>query len=122
MEYACKVLNRFAPLPGKPGRRVCFVAEVVCAYCDGRGADPKYSSASGCPVCRGEGFVPVRPPVMGCPRCGGAGRVSGDLTCLTCQGTGVVSVSLDADICPRCGGMGEEGIFYCNTCKGQGIA
>ena len=49
---------------GKPTRRKRFVDEVSCAYCGGAGADPKYSSASGCPVCRGAGAVPVIPPVV----------------------------------------------------------
>jgi len=55
MEYAMQVLNRHGPVSGQPARRKRFVDEVVCAYCAGRGADPKYSSASGCPVCRGAG-------------------------------------------------------------------
>jgi DnaJ-class molecular chaperone len=116
------VLNRHGPVPGKPGRWIRFVEGVNCAYCGGRGTDPKYSSASGCPVCRGAGFVRVTPPVVGCRWCGGSGRVSGDLICLTCKGIGAVSVPLQADTCPHCGGSGEKGIFYCSACKGQGIA
>ena len=121
MEYALQVLNRHGPVSGKPTRRKRFVDEVSCAYCGGRGADPKYSSASGCPVCRGAGAVRVMPPVVACRRCSGSGRVGGDLICLTCKGVGVVSVPFEADTCPRCGGTGEEGVFYCNACKGQGI-
>ncbi len=49
MEFALKVLNRHGPVPGQPTRRKHFVDEVSCAYCGGAGADPKYSSASGCP-------------------------------------------------------------------------
>jgi DnaJ-class molecular chaperone len=120
MEYALKVLNKYGPV-AKPIHRKRFVDEVACAYCGGSGADPKYSSASGCPVCRGAGTVRVIPPVVGCRQCGGSGRVSGDLSCLTCKGVGVVSVSPEADTCPRCGGTGAEGIFYCNACKGQGV-
>ncbi len=122
MEYAQKVLHKYGPASGKPTRRQCFVNEVTCAYCGGRGADPKYSSASGCPVCRGAGRVPVIPPVVACRRCAGSGRVGGDLICLTCKGVGAMSVPFDADTCPRCGGTGEEGIFYCHACKGLGIA
>jgi len=61
MEYALKVLNRYGPALGTTPRRKHFVDEVVCAYCGGGGADPKYSSASGCPVCRGAGSVRVAP-------------------------------------------------------------
>lgn len=121
MEYALKVLNRFGSAPGTTARRKRYVDEVICAYCGGGGADPKYSSASGCPVCNGAGFVRVAPPVVTCRGCAGSGRVCGDLICLTCRGVGVMSVRLEADTCPRCQGTGEAGIFYCNACKGQGI-
>jgi len=121
MEYALKVLTRCGSAV-KPTRRQRFVDEVSCAYCGGGGGDPKYSSASGCPVCRGAGIVRVTPPVLACRRCSGSGRVGGDLICLTCKGVGVVSVPVGADTCSRCGGTGEEGVFYCNACKGQGIA
>lgn len=122
MRYALKVLNRYGPALGNPTRRKYFVSEVPCAYCGGNGADPKYSSASGCPVCRGAGAVRVTPPVVACRQCSGSGRVGGDLICLTCKGAGVVSVPWEADTCPKCGGSGEEGIFYCNACKGQGLS
>jgi DnaJ-class molecular chaperone len=121
MEYALKVLNRYGPALGATSRRKYFVDEVICAYCGGAGADPKYSSASGCPVCRGAGSVRVTPPVVSCRSCAGSGRVSGDLICLTCRGVGMVPVSPEAGTCPRCRGTGEEGVFYCNACKGQGI-
>jgi DnaJ-class molecular chaperone len=127
MEYALQVLNQHGPALGKrPTGRPRFVDAVTCAYCGGGGADPKYSSASGCPVCRGAGVVRVVPPVVVppvvvCRRCAGSGRVSGDLICLTCNGVGMLSVRYEADTCPRCGGTGVEGIFYCNACKGQGI-
>lgn len=121
MEYALQVLSRYGPASGKPNRSKRFVEEVTCAYCGGRGADPKYSSASGCPVCRGAGRVQVTPPVVACGRCRGSGRVGGDLICLTCRGAGMAPVRFEADTCPRCGGTGEEGIFYCHSCKGQGI-
>ena len=121
MEYALKVLNRYGPALRTVSRRKHFVDEVVCAYCGGGGADPKYSSASGCPVCRGAGGVRVTPPVVACRPCAGSGRVGGDLICLTCRGLGMVPVRFEADTCPRCGGSGEEGIFSCNACKGQGM-
>ena len=121
MEYAMQVLTRHGPVSGQSTCQKRFVDEVTCAYCGGGGADPKYSSASGCPVCRGAGVVRVRPPVVACRQCGSSGRVAGDLICLTCKGVGVVSVPVEADTCSRCGGTGEEGVFYCNACKGQGI-
>ena len=121
MEYAVKVLNRYGPALGTASRRKHFVDEVICAYCGGGGADPKYSSVSGCPVCKGAGSVRVAPPVVACRPCAGSGRVGGDLICLTCRGVGMLPVRFEADICPRCGGSGEAGIFSCNVCKGQGI-
>jgi DnaJ-class molecular chaperone len=121
MLYALKVLNRYSSASGTTSRRKRFVNEVRCAYCGGGGADPKYSSASGCPVCKGAGSVRVVPPVVACRPCAGSGRVSGDLICLTCRGVGMLPVRFEADTCPRCGGSGEAGIFSCNACKGQGI-
>jgi DnaJ-class molecular chaperone len=121
MPYALKVLNRYGPALGTTSRRKHFVHEVSCAYCGGGGADPKYSSASGCPVCRGAGSVRVAPPVVACRPCAGSGRVGGDLICLTCRGVGMLPVRSEADTCARCGGSGEAGIFPCNACKGQGI-
>ncbi|MBM4295381.1 MAG: hypothetical protein FJ126_10855 [Deltaproteobacteria bacterium] len=121
MEYALKVLTRHHTSQGRKTRSKRFVDEVPCAYCGGDGADPKYRSASGCPVCRGAVSVRVTPPVVTCQRCSGSGRVAGDLICLTCRGVGAMSVRFEADTCPRCKGTGEEGIFYCNACKGQGI-
>ena len=121
MEYAMQILTRQGPVSGQPTRRKRFVDEVRCAYCGGAGADPKYSSASGCPVCHSAGVVRVMPPVVACRQCGTSGRVGGDLICLTCKGLGMVSVPVEADTCARCGGTGEEGVFYCNACKGQGI-
>jgi len=120
MEYALKVLNQYGPALGKAAHGKRFVDEVICAYCGG-GADPKYHSVSGCPVCRGAANVRVTPPVVACWRCAGSGQVTGDLIRLTCKGVGMVPVRFEVDTCPRCGGMGEEGIFYSNACKGQGI-
>jgi DnaJ-class molecular chaperone len=121
MEYALKVLNRYSSIPGHSSRRMWFVNEVTCAYCDGSGADPKYDSASGCPVCHGAGLIQVTPPVVTCRQCAGSGRTAGDLSCLSCRGVGMVSVRIEADLCSHCGGSGEEGIFPCNACKGLGI-
>lgn len=120
MEYALKILNKYGPAV-RPSHRMRFVDEVACAYCGGSGADPQYSSASGCPVCRGAGSVRVALPVVACRPCGGSGRVAGNLICLTCRGAGAMSVRFEADTCSQCQGTGEEGIFYCNACKGQGI-
>jgi DnaJ-class molecular chaperone len=121
MRYALKVLKRYGPASSSPSQRLYFVDEVACAYCGGSGADPKYSSASGCPVCRGAGAVLVTPPVVVCRQCAGSGREVGDLICLSCRGAGMLAVRYGADTCPRCGGTGAEGIFPCNACKGQGI-
>ena len=105
MRYALKVLNRYGPAPNKTSQRQHFVDEVACAYCGGSGADPKYSSASGCPVCRGAGAVRVTPPVVACRQCGGSGRVGGDLICLTCQGSG--------------SGLGSPGGRYLSPVRGD---
>ena len=121
MEYALKVLNQYGPATRKPTRRKRFVDEVPCAYCRSDGVDPNYGNFSKCPVCGGGGQIKVNPPVVTCLSCSGSGYSSGYLSCLACRGTGVVSVSPEAGTCPKCRGTGEEGIFYCNSCKGQGI-
>ncbi len=64
----------------------------------------------------------MKPPVVTCLKCSGSGRGTGALSCLACRGTGVVSVRKEAATCPKCGGTGEDGVFYCTPCKGQGIA
>ncbi|MBU4400755.1 MAG: molecular chaperone DnaJ, partial [Planctomycetes bacterium] len=63
----------------------------------------------------------VKPPVVRCLECRGSGHGKGALTCLACRGIGVVSVPEDAGTCPHCHGTGEEGVFYCTQCHGQGI-
>ncbi len=107
--------------PGQRQRRKRFVHEVECAYCHGRGIDPKYGNTSRCPVCGGTGNIKVKPPVVTCLRCHGTGRKDSGLSCLACRGTGVVPVAKDATTCPKCGGTGRDGVFYCMHCKGQGI-
>ncbi len=105
----------------KRRRPLRFVRVVACGYCQGRGADPKYGPASRCPVCGPAGRIHVAPPVVTCLRCGGLGRENGDLTCLACKGTGVGQIRTEAAACAKCEQTGEEGIFYCLPCKGQGL-
>ncbi len=120
MEYVQEVLAKFAKIEGRRSRVKRFVDVVPCAYCRGRGMDLWYG-AGRCAVCGATGKVKVTPPVVTCLRCSGSGHESGDLNCLVCRGTGVVSVRKEAATCSRCKGTGEKGIFYCNSCKGQGI-
>lgn len=96
-----------------------FVKAVACGYCQGRGRDAKHGSR--CPVCGATGRINVSPPVITCLRCGGSGRENGDLTCLACGGTGVGQIREEAAPCANCGETGEEGIFYCLPCGGQGL-
>lgn len=117
--YARRVLKEFARVEGRGERSRRFVDEVACAYCRGSGAEPKYDSR--CHVCGATGRVKVEPPVVTCLECAGSGCEGGDLTCLACRGVGVVSVMPDASACRRCRGTGQDGIFYCASCKGQGI-
>ncbi|MBI5789441.1 MAG: hypothetical protein HZA78_11385 [Candidatus Schekmanbacteria bacterium] len=122
MEYAQEVLAKSGKLKGRRIRDKRFVDSVTCAYYKGTGVDPKYGNMSRCPICGASGQIKVNPPVVTCRKCFGTGREGGDLSCLACKGVGVVSVSQEAGTCPACKGTGEAGIFYCTTCKGQGIA
>jgi len=122
MEYAKEVLSRFGNIDGRRRRQKRYVDSVTCAYCRGAGVDPKYGNASRCPVCGAACRVKVNPPVVACLKCLGSGRESGDLSCLACKGVGVVSVRREAGTCPKCRGTGEEGVFYCSACRGQGIS
>ena len=121
MEYAKQVLTKFSKLEGRRTRQKRFVDTVPCATCRGTGEDPKYGNGSRCPVCSARGEIRVKPPVVTCLKCRGSGREGGDLSCLACHGIGVASVGKDAGTCPKCRGTGKDGIFYCSTCKGQGI-
>ena len=94
---------------------------VACAFCRGTGVKPAFGNQSCCGVCHGRGHLAIQPPWVSCLRCRGLGCETGDLTCLACRGSGVVSVRQGAGTCPRCRGTGEDGIFYCTPCKGQGI-
>jgi DnaJ-class molecular chaperone len=96
-----------------------FVEVVACGYCHGSGTDLKFGSR--CPVCGATGRINVTPPVLTCLRCGGFGRQNGDLTCLACRGTGVGQIRTEAAACAKCGETGEDGIFYCLPCQGQGL-
>jgi hypothetical protein len=120
MGYALKILGRFGAGGGSL-RRLRFETLVPCAFCAGSGTDPKYGKPGSCPVCKGAGELETVPPVVTCRPCGGSGRGPGDLICLSCRGRGVAPVAPEAGICPRCRGTGADGIFYCNSCKGQGI-
>ena len=120
MEYALKVLNRYGPVVnGPPGGSASWMKCPALIAAAG-GADPKYSSASGCPVCRGAGAVRVTPPVVTCRQCAGSGRVGGDLICLTCRGVGVVSVPFEADTCPGAAARRKQGFFIVTPVKGKG--
>ena len=114
------VVSPTEPLARRP-RIPRFVEAVACGYCQGHGADPKYGQASRCPVCGATGRINVTPPVVTCLRCGGSGRENGDLTCLACGGTGAGQIREQAAPCAECGQTGEDGIFYCVHCHGQGI-
>jgi len=111
------------PSPIKPfasGPRVPrFVRVVACGYCQGSGKEPKYGSC--CPVCGATGRIKVIPPVITCLRCCGAGRENGDLTCLACGGTGVGQIRKEGRPCAECEQTGENGVFYCLPCRGQGL-
>ena len=120
MEYVQEVLDKFTKLEGRRCRVKRFVDVVTCAYCRGSGLNYKFGTGR-CAVCGATGKVKITPPVVTCLKCSGSGRESGDLNCLACRGIGVVSVRREAATCPQCQGTGEEGIFYCNLCKGQGI-
>ncbi|MBM4286284.1 MAG: hypothetical protein FJ128_13725 [Deltaproteobacteria bacterium] len=122
MKYPTNVIKttsseRRGPRP----RQKMYVSRAPCAYCRGGGVDPKFGNFSVCPVCKGTREVKVNPPVVICKSCSGSGYGSGYLSCLACKGAGVVSVSPEAGTCPKCHGTGEDGVFYCSACKGQGI-
>jgi DnaJ-class molecular chaperone len=121
MGYALSVLGKLGGLKSGALRRLRLVNKVSCAFCGGSGQDPKYGTAAGCPVCGGSGQVQTRPPVVICLVCAGTGHASGDLPCVACRGVGVASISARVEVCPRCQGSGQDGIFYCNYCKGQGL-
>ena len=121
MKYPMSVLEIGSTGRRPRPRQKRFVDRVPCAFCRGDGVDPQYGNLSKCPVCGGGGEIKVNPPVVTCLSCSGSGYSSGFLSCLACRGTGVVSVSPEAGACPKCRGTGEDGIFYCNSCKGQGI-
>lgn len=106
---------------GQPWRRLQYGDAVACAFCQRSGVNPTFGNQSVCGVCKGRGRVAVKPPVVSCLKCRGSRRETGYLTCLACRGCGVVSVRQGAGTCPDCCGTGEDGIFYCTQCKGQGI-
>ena len=106
------------PLARRP-RIPRFVEVEACGYCQGSGVDTK--NGSRCPVCGATGWITLIPPVITCLRCGGSGRENGDLTCLACRGTGAGQIREQAAPCAECGQTGEDGIFYCVHCHGQGI-
>ena len=120
MGYAKEVLARSGTRHGGRIREKRFVDSVPCAYCRGRGVDPKYGTR--CTVCHAAGEVQVIPPVVTCLSCCASGRDGAGLSCLACRGVGVVSVGKDAVTCPKCRGSGQDGVFYCLACKGQGVA
>jgi DnaJ-class molecular chaperone len=122
MEYGQEVLAKSGKMQGRRHRTKRFTDSVPCAYCRGSGVNPTFGAGSRCPVCGGAGKIKVAPPVVTCLKCRGMGRERGNLTCLACRGAGAVSVRKDAATCPKCKGTGKDGVFYCTTCKGQGVA
>lgn len=117
--YVWSVLNRYSGAAGRSLQRKRFVDRAVCATCAGSGVEPKYEAR--CPACGGEGSVDFHSTVVTCLFCRGSGCDIGDLSCLGCKGLGIVPVSDDATVCSSCGGTGQEGLFYCSSCKGQGL-
>lgn len=119
-EYIKEILGNVAAA-GQRRRGLQHVDAMACAFCQGSGVNPAFGNQSVCGVCHGRGRVAVQPPVVSCLKCRGSGCETGDLTCLACRGYGVVAVRPGAGACPRCRGTGEDGVFYCTQCKGQGI-
>ena len=121
MEYSQQVLARSGRMRGtaKRGRIQRFVDRVGCAWCGGTGQDGKLGSR--CSVCGGNGNIKLAAFVVACMKCAGSGMEGGALTCLACRGIGVVPVRAGAGACPKCRGTGEQGVFYCEGCKGQGV-
>ncbi len=123
MSYADKVLGLssgkgYRSRPSKRPRELNYADLVTCGFCRGSGKDV---CGGTCGVCKGNKHVKVKPPVVRCLECHGSGHGKGALTCLACRGIGVVSVPEGAGVCSHCHGTGEEGVFYCKQCRGQGI-
>jgi len=100
------------------------VAKVVCGYCRGTGKDPfgVMSPLSTCQVCGGTGRHKLHLSKATCNFCAGSGIHPGSRqTCLPCKGVGIIEAQEGAANCPDCKGSGKCGVFYCTTCKGQGI-
>jgi DnaJ-class molecular chaperone len=104
------------------------LAEVKCAYCQGRGKDPfgVPSKLARCGVCGGSGVVEVEAPYHECAFCSTTGiHPNSRLTCTACEGTGVIPVKDPTETCPACGGEGKDPRgdlqLYCTTCGGAGV-
>jgi len=100
------------------------MAEVKCAFCNGKGKDPfgLLSVLADCQVCIGKGTVRIEEPYEKCPVCHGTGvQYNRRLTCLACGGRGVLSIEEGLETCPECGGSGKGAMgLYCLKCKGKG--
>ena len=100
------------------------IAEVKCAFCNGKGKDPfgLMSVLAECQVCKGRGTVMIEEPYEECPVCHGSGaQYNKRLNCLACGGKGVLPVKKGMKTCPECGGSGRDPMgLYCLKCKGRG--
>lgn len=100
-------------------------AQVVCAFCKGKGTDPYgiLSWESTCCVCHGKGHVVVPVPHVPCRYCGGTGSHK-TFSCTVCRGRGVVpSVPGPTRRCPSCEGWAYEisSGLACLECRGRGV-
>ena len=100
------------------------MAEVKCAFCNGKGKDPwgLMSVLADCQVCKGRGTVMIEEPYENCSVCHGTGvQYNKRLNCLACGGKGVLPVREGMKTCPECGGSGKGAMgLYCLKCKGRG--
>ena len=100
-------------------------AEVICAFCRGKGVDPfdVMSALSKCCVCGGTGKVRVCAPRAPCAHCRGTGAIK-TLTCTTCGGKGsVFRPALPTVPCPVCRGTGDDAsasAMACLRCRCRG--
>ena len=100
-------------------------AEVVCAFCKGKGTDPYgiLSWKSTCYVCHGKGTVVVKVPHVSCRYCRGTGSYK-TFSCAVCRGAGMLpAVSGPTRRCPGCEGRAYEisSGLACLECRGRGV-
>ncbi len=113
-----KKIRSESAVPPKP------MAEVKCAFCNGKGKDPfgVMSVLADCQVCKGRGTVRIEEPYETCPVCHGKGiQYNKRLNCMACGGKGVLHLKKGMKTCPECGGSGKGAMgLYCLKCKGRG--